>query len=98
MNGTRFGLALLLVVATLLSASAYAQGTRSTLSGVVSDSGGGVLPGVTVVVTSEQTGTKQTAVTNERGIYSVPALDPGSYCRERKYRDAICCSNSTLSR
>ena len=79
MNGTRFGLALLLVVATLLSALAYAQGTRSTLSGVVSDSGGGVLPGVTVVVTSEQTGTKQTAVTNERGIYSVPALDPGSY-------------------
>ena len=72
-------LALSFVVAAFVSASAYAQGTRSTLAGVVTDAGGGVLPGVTVVVTSEQTGTKLATVTNERGIYSVPALDAGTY-------------------
>jgi hypothetical protein len=79
MQARWFRFALLFVVTALMSASAYAQGTRSTLSGVVMDTDGGVLPGVTVVVTSGQTGTKFTAITNERGIYSVPALDAGAY-------------------
>jgi len=79
MRARVFRLALSFVVAVLMGASAYAQGTRSTLSGVLKDTDGGVLPGVTVVVASEQTGTKLTAVSNERGIYSVPALDAGTY-------------------
>ena len=62
-----------------LSAVIAAQGTRSTLSGVVKDANGGVLPGVTVVATSEQTGTKLTVVTNQSGIYSIPAVDAGLY-------------------
>lgn len=78
MEARLFRLGLSFVLAVLTAASVSAQGTRSTLSGVVTDGDGLVLPGVTVVVTSEQ-GTKLTAVSNEQGIYSVPALDPGTY-------------------
>ncbi|MGH9387375.1 MAG: carboxypeptidase regulatory-like domain-containing protein [Vicinamibacterales bacterium] len=70
-------LALSLVVA---STAAYAQGgATSSITGVVTDSGGGVLPGATVVVTSGATGTKFEAVTNNTGAYTVPALSAGVY-------------------
>jgi hypothetical protein len=62
------------------SSEAYAQGgATSSISGVVSDSGGGVLPGASVVVTSNATGSKFEAVTNATGAYSVPALPAGVY-------------------
>ncbi len=62
------------------AAPAFAQGgATSTITGVVSDSGGGVLPGATVVVASNATGTKSEAVTNTNGAYSVPALSAGVY-------------------
>jgi hypothetical protein len=79
MKGRFFGIVIPVVVAALMGISAHAQGTRSTLSGVVADPGGGILPGVTVAVTSDQTGTTWNAVSNERGIYAVPALDAGTY-------------------
>ena len=60
--------------------SASAQGgATSSISGVVSDAGGGVLPGASVVVTSNATGTKFEAVTNSSGAYTVPALSAGVY-------------------
>src|SRR5918993_277201 len=54
-------------------------GATSSITGVVKDEGGGVLPGVTVVVVSNATGTKSEAVTNNSGTYSVPALSAGVY-------------------
>jgi hypothetical protein len=45
----------------------------------VADSGGGVLPGATVVVASNATGTKTETVTNASGAYTVPALSAGVY-------------------
>ena len=49
----------------MLGSPALAQGgATSSISGVVTDAGGGVLPGATVVVTSNATGTKFEAVTN----------------------------------
>ena len=47
-----------LLVLTTLTASAAAQSLNATLSGIVRDSSGGVLPGVTV--TARQTATNQT--------------------------------------
>ena len=38
-----------------------------------------MLPGATVVVTSNATGTKSEAITNDSGAYSVPALSAGVY-------------------
>jgi hypothetical protein len=63
-----------------VAASAWAQGgATSTISGVVKDSAGGVIPGATVVVTSNATGTKFEGATNTAGGFSVPALDAGIY-------------------
>jgi hypothetical protein len=54
-------------------------GATSTISGVVTDSAGGVVPGATIVVTSNATGTKFESVTNSTGAYAVPALSVGTY-------------------
>ena len=68
------------VLVVLSCALAFAQSTvRSSLSGVVSDSNGGVIPGATVVVTNTATGVSSTTVTNSAGAFSVPSLDPGTY-------------------
>jgi Carboxypeptidase regulatory-like domain len=62
----------------LLPVLVYAQG--SALSGVVKDSSGAVLPGVTVEASSpvliEKT---RTAVTDSAGLYRVTELPPGTY-------------------
>src|SRR5918993_186374 len=69
------------VCLALLAAAvpAAAQLTRGIISGVVSDSGGGVLPGVTVTITNQETGTVRTTVSNDAGVYRAPALEPGVY-------------------
>src|SRR4249919_2760505 len=58
-------------------ASASAQITTGTVAGTVKDAQGGVIPGATVVLTSEAKGTKSTpVVTNGSGDFvfaSVPA-------------------------
>src|SRR5687767_7999228 len=58
---------------------AAAQDPRGTLNGVVSDSSGAVMPGVTVLVKNTQTGVQQQTVTNEEGFYRALYLDPGTY-------------------
>ncbi len=68
------------VVVLLVTASAHAQGSAtSAVSGVITDTAGGVIPGANVVVTSNATGTKFEAVTNSTGAFSVPALSAGTY-------------------
>jgi hypothetical protein len=43
------------------------------------DDGGGVLPGASVVVASNATGTKSEAITNSTGTCSIPALSASVY-------------------
>jgi hypothetical protein len=71
--------ALACVVAASGPAAAQGSGTTSSLSGRVVDSGGGVVPGATVVVMNAATGTSFDTVTGSTGSYSVPALNPGTY-------------------
>ena len=54
-------------------------GTSSTVSGVVVDTGGGVIPGADVVVKNDATGITQTGVTNGEGAFSFPGLSVGTY-------------------
>ncbi|MGH9160472.1 MAG: TonB-dependent receptor domain-containing protein [Vicinamibacteraceae bacterium] len=56
-----------------------AQIGRGVITGVVTDASSAVLPGVTVAVTNQETGAAQVAVSNERGLYSIPNLAPGTY-------------------
>jgi hypothetical protein len=68
-----------LSVAPTLATPAIAQSTTGTITGVVTDTSGGVIPGVTVTVTSQATGLTRTAVTDSGGRYAVPGLPPGAY-------------------
>ena len=75
--GHRALLALALLAWVATPAFAQASST-SVISGVVTDSGGGVIPGATVVVTNEA-GVKFQAMTNAEGAFTVPALTAGAY-------------------
>lgn len=71
----RTALSLSLVV---LSAPLMAQQT-GTITGKVTDTSGGVLPGVTVEARSNVLPGPRTTVTGGRGDYRLPALPPGEY-------------------
>ena len=66
----------LLVVAT--AGSVFGQGFQGGLRGSVKDSGG-VIPGVEVTLTNEQTNIKRSTVTNERGEFVFANIDPATY-------------------
>ena len=69
-----------LALVGLMSQIAFAQGsTKTTLSGVVSDSTGGVVPGATVEIKNNRTGVVTNALTNSTGAFDVPAMDAGIY-------------------
>lgn len=54
--------------------------TRSILTGVIRDSSGGALPGVTVTLRSPNlVGGPRNTITNAEGIYRLPDLAPGAY-------------------
>ncbi len=50
-----------------------------TISGVVTDTSGGVLPGVAVEARNAATGQLRTAVTDASGRYVITSLQPGTY-------------------
>ena len=61
-----------------MPAPVYAQATGS-ITGVVSDQSGGVVPGVSIEVTNVATNQTRTTVTGGDGFYTVPLLPPGVY-------------------
>ena len=66
--------------ALMCAAPVFAQGgTSSTLSGVVLDTVGGVLPGADATVKNDATGVSQSSVTNGQGAFSFPGLNVGTY-------------------
>jgi carboxypeptidase family protein len=68
-----------MIVALAGAGPAAAQITRGAISGTVRDATGAIVPGASVTVTNMDTNISRGAVTNERGFYRVPALDPGRY-------------------
>ena len=63
----------LVVLSALLLFPALVSAQEATLTGTVTDSTAGVLPGVTVTALHEATGNRFVAVTDERGVYRIPA-------------------------
>src|SRR5258706_3056064 len=59
-----------LALLLLLPAAAYAE--EATLSGTITDTTGGVLPGVTITATHTATGNTFVTVTDEKGGYRIP--------------------------
>src|SRR5262245_32009386 len=58
---------------------AVAQIDRGSISGTIKDQQSGVMPGVTVTVTNQQTRQAQSTVTDGTGFYIFPNLLPGQY-------------------
>ncbi len=73
---------LLLFVGAMLAlpSSIKAQSSPTgSLSGVVQDANGALLPGVTINVKNTGTGQTRTATTNDEGRWTVPVLPVGMY-------------------
>jgi hypothetical protein len=75
----QFVLLFCLAIAALAPAPAGAQAVYGSISGSVTDASGGVLPGVSVTITSLDRKTADTIVTNESGFYLKERLLPGTY-------------------
>ena len=67
-----------LMVLVALATSAVGQ-TTGSIRGVITDTEGSVLPGVTVTVAVPDRGTSRTTVTNESGRFAFPALTVDTY-------------------
>ena len=74
----RFCLVLLTILSLAFAVSSFAQ-TFGQITGMVTDTTGGVLVGATVTVTSTQTGATVTQQANSAGLYVFPNLLPGVF-------------------
>jgi len=59
--------------------SSVAQTSFGTITGIIRDSSGAVLPDAAIIVTNEQTGLSRQATTDANGAYTVPSLPPAVY-------------------
>jgi Carboxypeptidase regulatory-like domain/TonB dependent receptor len=75
------GLTRLAFAAALLCApmDAHAQTITGTITGIVKDASGGVLPGATITMTQVQTDRKETATSDEQGRFTSAPLPLGDY-------------------
>jgi Carboxypeptidase regulatory-like domain len=68
------------LLALITSAGAFAQGSSTaSISGVVVDSDGAVIPGASIVVTNPKTGETFNTVTSGQGMFTVPSVITGTY-------------------
>lgn len=69
----------LLAMLLFMVSASFAQTPTATLSGVVRDEQGAVIPRATVVVKHSATGKTRSAATDDEGRYSFINLEPGGY-------------------
>ncbi|HYP28587.1 MAG TPA: TonB-dependent receptor [Blastocatellia bacterium] len=78
-NRTPLLLLTLLLVLGSFALDAKAQAVYGSISGVVTDPTGAVVPGATVTITSVERGDSDTVTTNDSGLYVKERLLPGTY-------------------
>lgn len=71
-----FGWALCMIVMTLC---AHAQIRSGTITGIVTDQKGAVIPGAQVTVTNVATNATYSTVSTDAGLYTIPYLEAGTY-------------------
>lgn len=69
----------LAVAFMIIGTGTAAAQSAARIEGIVTDSSGSVLPGVTVTTRNVETNRARTVVTNSEGLYSVPSLPVGEY-------------------
>jgi hypothetical protein len=75
----KYLLSAVLLLALTAPAVAQSQAANGAIEGTVTDTSGGVLPGVTVIVSNLDTGLERSMVTNEKGLYRALLLPLGNY-------------------
>ncbi|HZT70290.1 MAG TPA: carboxypeptidase regulatory-like domain-containing protein [Terriglobia bacterium] len=70
---------LALLTVTVVSASRGLASINGSISGIVTDPSGAVVPGAQVTATNTETGIKQSAKSDSAGFYSFPELPIGPY-------------------
>jgi hypothetical protein len=68
-----------LALAILLPMISLAQLTRGAIGGTVTDSTGAAISDAQITVTNLASNSTRSTMTNEAGIYRIPALEPGLY-------------------
>src|SRR5438552_3939779 len=83
-NGTslcalgKLGLAIILLIA-LGTCELFAQTSTASIAGVVRDTSGALIPGVTISIKHIDSGLTRTVVSGETGNYTAPSLPVGPY-------------------
>ena len=73
-------LMLAVLICALVSAPAFGQGgVTSSITGIVIDQDGGVVPGATVTATNESTSGTYTVTSAANGTFNIPSILPGIY-------------------
>src|SRR6059036_2659863 len=74
----RFVTAIVILIA-LPTCWVFAQTSTATILGVVKDTTGALIPGVSITIKHTETGQTRTAISSETGDYNVPLLPVGAY-------------------
>src|SRR5437763_6985299 len=69
----------IVVLATLETCLVFAQTSTATILGVVRDTTGALVPGVSISVKHVDTGLTRDVIANESGGYNMPLLPVGAY-------------------
>jgi hypothetical protein len=75
----RFAISVSIALTLCIPPAVMAQSGRGTLTGVVKDSTGAVVPGADVSITNMETGIQFNTQTTEAGLYRIPYVPPGKY-------------------
>src|SRR5438477_10498793 len=78
---SRFALSIALAATLLLMSGlpAFGQATTATLTGIVRDTSGAIVPSAGVTLKNEASGDLRKTTSNSEGYYSIVAIPPGSY-------------------
>src|SRR3989442_5684835 len=81
MSGKTCTYLLLIVIAWILLGSSlgFGQGAAASITGIVRDSTGAVLPGATVIAKHVDSGLTRTVISAENGSYNLQLLPVGAY-------------------
>jgi hypothetical protein len=72
----------LVAVLFLLCCGLFAQEDTATITGVVTDPSGALIPNATVKATNDANNASLSVTTNAQGVYTIPYLQPGVYTVE----------------
>jgi Carboxypeptidase regulatory-like domain len=72
-------LAFIALICLMVVSDLSAQAPTATLSGIVTDTGGAVIPGVTIAAVNPMTSQRTVATTNDQGFYVLTQLPVGEY-------------------